>query len=83
MQSLQRIALSRRLLNPGWALEGGSGDRNLSGATKLCVLCEEPMLLGVEREVSGPRASVFARFGFYPAWWEENVRDTGRSRRRS
>ena len=83
VQSRQRIALSRRLLNPGWALEEGSGDRDLSGATKLCVLSEDPMLLGVEREISGPGASVFACFGSYSAWWEENVRDAGRSRRRS
>jgi len=81
VQSLQLIALSRRLLNPGWALERGSGDRDLSGATKLCVLCEEPMLLGVEREISGPGGSVFARFVCYSALWEENVRDAGRSRR--
>ena len=83
VQSRQRIALSRRLLNPGWALEGGSGDRDLSGATKLWVLSEEPMLLGVEREISGPGASVFPCFGSYLAWWEENVRGAGRSRRRS
>src|SRR5262245_65684235 len=41
------------------------------------------MLLGVEREISGPGASVFACFGSYSAWWEENVRAAGRSRRRS
>ena len=81
MQSRQRIALSRRLLNPGWALEGGSGDRDLSGATKLWVLSEEPMLLGVEHEISGPRGSVFAHFVCYSAWWEEHGRDASCSRR--
>ena len=82
MQSLQRIALSRRLLNPGWALEGGSGDGRLPGATKVCMLCEEPMLLGVECEIGEPGGSVFAHFVCYSAWWGENVRDASNSRSR-
>jgi len=82
VQSLQRIALSRRLLNPGWALEGGSGDGRLPGATKVCMLCEEPMLLGVECEIGEPGGSVFAHFVCYSAWWGENGRDASNSRRR-
>src|SRR5262249_23369610 len=53
---------SRRLLNPAWALSGGSADDDLSGSTRMCFVCDEPMLLGVACEISGPEGSVFAHF---------------------
>ena len=80
--SLQRIALSRRLLNPGWAREGDSGDRDLSSARKVCVLCEEPLLLGVECEISGLAGSGFTHCVCSSPWWGENGGDASCSLRR-
>ena len=80
--SLQRIALSRRLLNPGWAREGDSGDRDLSSARKVCVFCEEPLLLGVEWEISGLEGSGFTHCVCSSPWWGENGGDARCSLRR-
>jgi len=64
-RSRRLIAASRRLLNPAWALSGGSADDDLSGSTRMCFVCDEPMLLGVACEISGPEGSVFAHFVCY------------------
>ena len=64
-RSRRLIAASRRLLNPAWALSGGSGDDDLSESTRMCFVCDEPMLLGVACEISGPEGSVFAHFFCY------------------
>lgn len=70
------IANSRRHLNPWWALAGGSGDDDLSMSTRTCFVCDEPLLLGVECEISGPQGSVFAHFACYSVWREETDQQT-------